>query len=808
VATGSAAADPAAAWAALDASTDGVAVFDADWTIVYINPAGAAVLDRKVSELLGANMWAMFPESVGTVFHASLLKAAESGGPVEWRAYYGPVQGWFADRAMRVGDSVVVVYTRVDDRHEAEATRQRLTAQVQLALDRSRLLLAASEAFTAATTTDDVVEVVANLTGSDLAPQYVALAVVESDGQQLRRVTRDNLPASLRERYARFPLAADLPASVAARTGRGQFYEDLAQLHVEFPDLADLVDQVDEAALVAWACVPVQGADGPLGVLVLAWSQPRGFDEPERLLISTLAGYVAQALQRVRRTEERISEAEDRYADTRAAVLAMQRSLLPDLPALPDLDLVAHYDPADAALAAGGDWYDVVPFADGRVALVIGDVVGHGPRAAAVMAQLRAVCEHLLHAGTGVSETLRQLDATAERVGPARAATVCVAMLTPDGELSWASHGHPPPLRVGPGAAAVLPGRPAAPLGTGGPAPELCTVQLAMGELLLLYTDGLVEQRGRDLVAGVDALAQTFAELLGPGLVGTATGTAPIATVREACAAAIERMTGGQSADDVTLLAARRRARPAPLELDVAARPAELRRIRRELAAWLDDVEVSADDWAAIELVMSEMVANSIEHGYRGEENGRVTVRAELDTLGRFSMAVEDLGRWRPPTASPGGRGRGLHLARSMMDDVELLAGDEGTRVRASLALHRAATFGSLGPAARTRPDDTAYRSSATRSELPVLHVEGPVDMATADQLRVDILDASRGGALPLLVDLDAVTVLASAGVLVLHDLARAFELRLQASPGTPARTVLALTGLDRSRENAAGAGP
>lgn len=431
-----------ARWA-LDAGTDGVAVFAADWTITYINAAGAAVLDHRVEDLVGRNMWEAFPEAVGTPFHECLMRAAATDEPVEWQAYYGPVRGWFTDRARRVGDHIVVVYTRADDQHRAELNRQRLAAQLRLAADRADLLLAASEAFTSAAAESDVVDIVANLTGSALSPGYVALALLEPDGAHLRRVSRDDLPAEVAQGHVRIPLSSNLPASVAARTARPVFLADLAAYAAEFADALPLARQ---AGLPALACAPMQGADGPLGALVLGWKAPRALDAQDRAVVTTLAGYAAQALQRIRRTEQRVSEAEGRLAAARAAVLEMQRSLLPDLPLLPAVELVAHYAPAGAEARAGGDWYDAVPFADGRVALVVGDVVGHGSAAAAAMAQLRAAAEHLLRADRSLGDTMGDLDDAAARLAATRAATVCIAVLAADGTLTWAAHGHPPPL--------------------------------------------------------------------------------------------------------------------------------------------------------------------------------------------------------------------------------------------------------------------------------------------------------------------------------------------------------------------------
>lgn len=498
---------PDSAWTALEATSDGVAIFDRDRTIIYVNPAGAAVLDRRVDELLGANMWQAFPEAVDTIFHSSLLRAAETGETMSWRGYYGPVHGWFHDLAVRVGDDVVVVYTRSDEPREAEATRQRLAAAVRSGLSSSEQLLTASEAFTGASSLEEIAEVVAHLVSGDLAPAYSDLALLEPDGRHLRRLRPETIPADVRELYRRIEVASDQPPAQVVRTGRALFVEDLEQLAVQYPGLRADWAGVDRQAL---ACAPLHDIEGVLGAMVFVWPRPHPMGVAERALITTLAGYAAQAVQRVQTMQRRIHEVEARYADTRAAVLAMQRSLLPDLPVLPGVDLYAHYAPADVELATGGDWYDAIPFGDGRVALVVGDVVGHGPAAAAAMAQLRAVREELLHTDLDVARALRRLNLMAARTAATRAATVCIAVLdSTTGEVSWAAHGHPAPLRVElDGRAGVLPARSTAPLGIRAEEPDVHHVRLAPGELLVLYTDGLVEQPDRDLESGIDDLTR------------------------------------------------------------------------------------------------------------------------------------------------------------------------------------------------------------------------------------------------------------------------------------------------------------
>jgi GAF domain-containing protein len=435
--------------AALDAVPDGVCILAEDWTIQYLNPAGAAILERSVDELTGRNLWEEFPRTVGSEHHACLLRAASNppgADPERWSAYYEPVRGWFSDQAWRVGDQLVLVFCRTDETREAEAERQRLAAQLHDALARSQVLLAASEAFTAATTMSEISGAVANLVSNGpQPPEYVDIALLEPDGRHLTRLRSHVLPVEIRERYRRIPLAADQPAAECVRSGRPVFVENLEQLADRYPAL-----HADWAApdRQATACVPVPGLDGPLGALVFVWARPQTIDVTEQAVITTLAGYAGHAVSRLRALEQRVAEVRTQYEDTRAAMSVMQRTLLPHaLPVMPGLRIAAHYRAADSEHTAGGDWFDAIPVGQGRVALAVGDVVGHGAAAAAVMGQLRAVLNGFLVEGADAGEALARLDRFVSRVPGARGATAWVGVLdSRRGLLRSVSRRHPPPM--------------------------------------------------------------------------------------------------------------------------------------------------------------------------------------------------------------------------------------------------------------------------------------------------------------------------------------------------------------------------
>lgn len=794
----------AAVRAALDAVADGVAVLGPDWTISYINPAGAAVLDRSVGDLLGAHMWTAFPESVGTEFHTNLLAAAANAPgsePVSWSAYYGPVHGWFSDRAWRVGELVVVVYSRADEPRAAEATRQRLTAEVQEALARSQALLAASERFNAATTLIDVGEAAGALLAGDApAPVFGDLALLGPDGRDLLPVRPDTLPEELR-RYRRMSVDDDLPGPECVRTGKSVFLPDLSAVAARYPHLRESWAAGDREAL---ACLPVHGPDGPLGTLIFAWVRPHTFDVGEQALMTTLAGYAGQAVTRIRAQEQRLVAAQTRYQDTRDAMLAMQRTLLAELPVLPRVRIEAHYLPADDDHAAGGDWFDAIPLDESRVALVVGDVVGHGAVAAATMGRLRTVAAHLLAEDNDLPTVSLAMDRFTSRALSARGATVCLAVLdTATGDLQWITRGHPPPLVVTPGRAHFLTGDgdsgvPGAASGTplgpqAGPA-AVRTARLGHGETLLLYTDGLVESRARDLEAGLLRLR----EATGSGDGAAAHEPSPL------IARALDQLGGAGFYDDVTVLAVQRTAPPAPLSLRLDARPQALRQLRRGIASWLEQFDLDPDEVDNMLMATSEAVTNSIDHAYRSHGDAGpdgpppVDVDGHLDAGGTLTVTVVDRGRWRPPSPTPGSRGRGMQLMQMLIESVTVEHGGPGggTCVRLAQRLARPAVFGSAPRPAGPRAA-AAFSVAIQRGPRATVQVAGAVDISTVQELRTQILNAARGGAVPVTVDLDGVDQLASAGVALLFDLRERLSLNLHARPGTPAARVLALTGLD-----------
>ena len=515
------------------------------------------------------------------------------------------------------------------------------------------------------------------------------------------------------------------------------------------------------------------------------------------------AGFdVTEAVHSRQAAERQATEMRRRYEDSRDAVTALQRELLPSgLPVLPALQVAASYLPAVADSAAGGDWYDAVTRSDGTVALIVGDVVGHGFTAAGVMGQLRAVLRDRLDTGAGIAEALAAADRFARRLPAAHATTVCLVLLDPsDGSLAYCTAGHPPPLVVpAAGGTRYLAGTGGTPLGTGGDFP-VGHDRLAVGDLLLLYTDGVLERPGRTVTAGTVELAQVVGDCAA-GRALHAPGDAPVDRVCSQSVELLVRTTGHH--DDITLLAVQRVDPAPPLDLTLAAEAGSLRAARARIGAWLAALGVAEDDVFLLQHALGELLTNAIEHAPPGDGAAPAPVRlaAALDAQGRLEARVTDHGRWREPVRRSM-RGRGLAMTSQLVDDLRVEHAETGTVAVVRHTVTRPArTPGSpdTAPAATAEPEFRIVEAAA--GDGGEVRIEGPVDAASAGRLHQDLLRRGRGGTLPLTVDLSGVTHLASAGVSALHRLverhaAQGGQLMLVADPGSPAQHVLALAAI------------
>ncbi|MEV0000437.1 SpoIIE family protein phosphatase [Streptomyces sp. NPDC050848] len=350
---------------------------------------------------------------------------------------------------------------------------------------------------------------------------------------------------------------------------------------------------------------PLRGRRRVIGAAVFLRRPERPGFEPNDLLV---------AAQLATQTAIGIDKA---VLYSRDATIAneLQRAMLPDsLPQLTGARLASRYLPAADTARVGGDWYDAIPLPGHRVALVVGDVMGHSMAAAAIMGQLRTTAQTLAGLDLPPDEVLRRLDLQAQKLGIDRIATCMYAVYDPvSHRIRIANAGHPPPilLHLG-GRAEVMRVPPGAPIGVGGVDFEAVELDAPPNATLLLYTDGLVESRLRDVWTGIEQLRERLAataQLTGPD------HSPPLEAL---CDDVLDMLGPGDRDDDIALLAARFDG-IAPdnvgywfLEPEDAAPGLARRLARRALARW--DLEELSD---SVELLISEVVTNAVRYAER-----------------------------------------------------------------------------------------------------------------------------------------------------------------------------------------------
>ena len=399
----------------------------------------------------------------------------------------------------------------------------------------------------------------------------------------------------------------------------------------------------------------------PEGVLVV-WIDlgvKRPFTLEDQTLLTVLAGRLGQGLHRVHQVDQQ-----------RETALALQHAILG--PAHLPPGFAVRYQAASRPLQVGGDWYDIVDLEDGRIALIVGDCVGHGLAAAAVMGQVRSACRALLLDHPSPRVALAGLDRFAARLPGAQCTTVVCAVLNPDtGELVYSSAGHPPPILVhADGTTRLLDDGHTIPLGIRAerPRPE-AHLTLPARATLLFYTDGLVERRRSSLDQGIARASVLVQDGRG-------------STLDDLADQIMSRLAPGDGyQDDVALLLYRH---PAPLQLQFPAHVSQLAPSRAALRSWLTRADVNPVQTHDMVVAVGEAVANAIEHGHRHSPEGIISLRATA-LFDQVQLTVADTGSWKPPRPDANThRGRGIKLMRALIHDVAINPGATGTLVQLS----------------------------------------------------------------------------------------------------------------------------
>lgn len=633
-----------------------------------------------------------------------------------------PLPGRFAMRefgagalaAMRAGEPWVVVDSLTDPRLEGDDLRAYqvtgIRAVICLPLLRGGRFVAAMAVHQASVrewTREeiDLVSVVVNRCWESMQRAHADRALRDSEQRHRQLVERATDAIWLLDHDLRF-------VSANPATGHLLGYQPAALLGTPLADIA-----VDLPDLGAVQLVTMRHANGePIELELSVQHTPTGVQ---------VIGRDVTERERVRRREHEIAA-------------ALQEGLLPkELPLLPRLASAARYLPAAEHSQIGGDWYEVVPIGAARVGVSVGDVVGKGAAAAAVMGQLRSALTGFLLDGHSPADALRRLDTFAARVdGAAGSTCACLIFDWSTGEMCWAAAGHPPPLLVTPDGARLLSGPPGPVLGAGAVTSQH-SASLPAGASVVLYTDGLVERRGELLDEGLRRLVD---------VVSGSAALDPAGLVR----LIVDKMLGDGQADDVALVVARHL--PAPLHRHLPAVPGELSGLRHAATAWAAVAGMSEDAAYDLELALGEAAANVVDHAYPA---GGGEFDTTLECTGRgVRVTVADRGTWRPQPTDKGHRGRGLTMIRGLCDEVDLDIGSDGTTIR----FHVPTSSVAVPPL--VEPVEIAAGQ--------VVRLTGDLDTATVEDLRGPLLariDLADG---PVELDLTDLDYLSSSGVALL----------------------------------------
>lgn len=408
---------------------------------------------------------------------------------------------------------------------------------------------------------------------------------------------------------------------------------------------------------------------------------------PTRDLDGTITGAsaIVRDISALKRAERALTQL---YEQQRHVALTLQKALMGTPPRIPEIETAHRYLPATGAAGVGGDWFDLIPLGAGRAGVCVGDVMGRGLEAAAVMGQLRSAARSLAKTQLPPDQLMQALDAFAGDL-PQQLITCCYLVIDPDPDAgSWlpvtiCSAGHPPVLLVTPGPGGVTVTRIAAPvsvpLGVGQVPHQQASFVAPAGSILALYTDGLVETRDSDLDLQIDKAGFELQAACADGL--------DLDKIADRVIAGLLGETGSQAdgfADDVTLLLVRLPDAPlATAVTEFASDPASVPAGRRFVAALLDDWACAhLTDTAA--LLTSEILTNAVVHGL-----GPVRLRLRrTDT--EVAVIVSDRGRYRPQPRLADltdESGRGLSLLEMLSTSWGARATEDGKDVWFTLTL-------------------------------------------------------------------------------------------------------------------------
>ncbi|MFH8756904.1 SpoIIE family protein phosphatase [Streptomyces atroolivaceus] len=600
------------------------------------------------------------------------------------------------DEVHSVGDRLLAVSQRATDRNggpPGSVTTLRDTTELQAltgsaAMARGRLKLL-YDAGTEIGTALDVVRTCEELADfatarfADYATVDLAEGVLRGEEPTAARATTDGLRRSAFSgarddtglhtlgSVIRFPPTTDIGAGLLR--GEAVLDTDLTQLSGWQQQDPERAERLMECGFHSMLAVPMRARGVILGVALFWRAQtPEPFEDEDLSVAEELVARAAVSIDNARR-----------YSREHNVAVTLQRSLLPQgLPDQSAIDAAFRYLPAQAGLGGlggvGGDWFDIIPLPGARVALVVGDVVGHGLHAAATMGRLRTAVHNFSTLDLPPDELLWHLDELVARIdldesaegsegGGVTGATCLYAIYDPaSGRCTMARAGHLQPVIVGPdgdAAFADVPGGP--PLGLGGMPFATLDVELPENSRLVLYTDGLVEERHRDIDEGLELLRDTLSGH-------------PDRTPDETCEAVLRVLVPARARDDVALLVGRTRRLAAEnvAEWDVPSDPSAVATVRSDVSRKLTEWNLTEEAFTT-ELILSELVTNSIRYA-----TGPIRVRLIRDRT--LICEVSDRSSTSPhlrQAASMDEGGRGLFLVAQLAERWGTRYTDDGGKV-------------------------------------------------------------------------------------------------------------------------------
>ncbi|MFE9763263.1 SpoIIE family protein phosphatase [Streptomyces sp. NPDC005808] len=617
---------------ALRHMSDGFLSVDGQWRIEFANVAAESLFGSS-PRLVGRLLWDVPALGGMHGLEERCHRAVAEGSPGSFDVQWPDSDRWYDVRLVPVpGGGLTVYITDITDRRMREAA-QRAAAERATLVGQLTLQLAK------AISREDVVTAVADSVLPAFGATGLVVSTLESD--RMNVVGSAGYPAALRERLHGLSAALATPVREALRTRTPQFNvsADLQADHC--PELAELAAL---SGTQAWVFLPLTVSDREIGAAVVSFDKPRRFEDDERTLLTALSGLIAQALDRASLYDDAITRAH-----------SLQHALLPRaLPSLPAATSAARYLPAGTATEVGGDWYDVIPLSADRVALVIGDVMGHGMSEAATMGRLRTAVRTLSDLELPPDELLARLNDIVAELGDDRFTTCLYGIYDPvAGLFTYASAGHPSPAIVHPDGTVAFPSAvPDPPLGVAAPPFDTVETHLPAGSLLALYTDGLVESSDRDIGDSMTALARILR-----------TGQSDdLDSLCDTVLKALIPLGRGPSDDAALLLTRTHRLAPEdvaewPLPEDPIAAGLARRHISQQLEAWhLTELEMTT------ELIASELVGNVIRHATGPISLRMLRSRTLICEVSDSSLTTPHL---RHASLSDEG-GRGLQLVAAM----------------------------------------------------------------------------------------------------------------------------------------------